>query len=154
VSAIPRTAPLARWRLEGDALAAGLALLAATSAALAVFMAVAPHAFFSSIGPFGAANSHYIRDAATFYGAFAVGQAIAVRRASWRVPVLALTGAQYALHTINHLVDIDAAHPAWTGYFDFFSLLAGTGLIGWLLRAALRRQPPPPPSLTRKEAGP
>jgi hypothetical protein len=141
MNAIPRTASLTRWRVEEDALRAGLAILAATSAGLAIFMAVAPHAFFTAIGPFGSANAHYIRDTATFYGAFAVGQAIAVRAPAWRVPVLALTAAQYGLHTINHLVDIDRAHPAWTGYFDFFSLLAATLLIVWMLRAALRRLP-------------
>ena len=140
MSAIPHTTPLARGRLEEDALRAGLALLAASSAGLAIFMAAAPHSFFSSIGPFGVANAHYIRDTATFYGAFAVGQAIAVRRESWRVPVLAVTVVQYLLHSINHLADIGDAHPAWTGYFDFFSLLGATVLIALLLRAALRRQ--------------
>ena len=141
MSAIPHTGSLARWRLEDDALRVGLGLLGASSAGLAIFMAAAPHAFFTSIGPFGAANAHYIRDTATFYAAFAVGQTIAIRRVAWRVPVLALTVVQYGLHTINHLLDIEKAHPAWTGYFDFFSLLGGTLLIAWLLRAALRRQP-------------
>ena len=141
MNVIPRTGTLARWRLEEDVLRAGLTVLAATSAGLAIFMAAAPHAFFTAIGPFGTANAHYIRDTATFYGAFAVGQAIAVRAPTWRVPVLALTAVQYGLHTINHLVDIDRAHPAWTGYFDFFSLLAATVLIAWMLRAALRQLP-------------
>jgi hypothetical protein len=103
---------------------------------LALLMAASPHDFFKYVGPFGAFNAHYIRDVASFYGAIGIGLAIAVRRSSWRVPVLALTTIQYALHSANHLLDIDKAHPAWTGYFDFFSLAGATVLLGWLWRAA------------------
>ena len=93
-------------------------------------MAIAPHAFYNAIGPFGAYNRHYIRDVATFCGPRrrpGGGRA----RPSWRVPVLAVTTIQFALHSLNHLVDIGNAHPRWTGYFDFFSLArrhAGAGL--------------------------
>jgi len=54
------------------------------------------------------------------------------------VPMLAVTTIQYALHSLNHLVDIDRAHPAWTGYFDFFSLAIATVLLASLWRAAAR----------------
>ena len=64
---------------------------------------------------------------------------IAVRRPSWRVPVLALTTVQFALHSVNHLLDIGNAHPAWTGYFDFFSLAAATVVLAWLWRSRARR---------------
>jgi hypothetical protein len=116
------------------ALVAGLVLFAAYHLGLAVFMAAAPHRFYTAIGPFGAENSHYVRDVATFSAALGVGLAIAVRRVSWRVPVLAITTIQFALHSVNHLVDIGGAHPAWTGYFDFFSLAASSVLLAWLLR--------------------
>jgi len=117
--------------------AVGLASFAAIQLALALFMALSPHGFYEAIGPFGAFNAHYIREVASFYGAIGVGLALAIARSSWRVPVLAVTTLQYALHSVNHLVDIGNAHPAWTGYFDFSSLAAATLLLAWLWRAAL-----------------
>jgi hypothetical protein len=116
---------------------AGLVLLAVYHLALALFMAIAPHAFYKYVGPFGARNDHYIRDTATYNGALAIAFAIALRRASWRVPVLAIAVVQFALHSVNHLLDIGSSHPAWNGYFDFFSLAAATLLLVWLLRAAV-----------------
>jgi hypothetical protein len=110
---------------------------AAYHLALALLMAVAPHAFFTDIGPFGARNDHYIRDVATYNAALGVGFLIAFGKPGWRVPMLAITAVQFALHTINHLVDIGNAHPSWNGYFDFFSLAIATVLLVWLLRLAL-----------------
>ena len=115
---------------------AGVALLAAYSILLALFMAIAPHVFYSAVGPFGVRNDHYIRDTATFSAAIGIGLAVALRRAAWRVPMLTVAAAQFALHSVNHLVDIGRAHPAWTGYFDFFSLTLSTVLIVGLLRLA------------------
>ena len=54
--------------------------------------------------------------------------------------MLTVAAAQFALHSVNHLVDIDGAHPAWTGYFDFFSLAVSTMLIIGLLRLAAADQ--------------
>jgi hypothetical protein len=146
MSAIPHSAAVPRRRrLEAELVRAGLLLLAAVDLGLAVFMAAAPHAFFTSVGPFGSANSHYIRDTATFEAALGFGQAVAVRRIPWRVPVLAMTLLQYGLHAVNHLVDIGRSHPHWTGYFDFFSLLATALLIVWMLRVAMREDRSPRP---------
>jgi hypothetical protein len=103
---------------------------------LAVFMAVAPHAFYEAIGPFGVFNPHYLRDVASFEGAIGVALLIALRRPAWREPVLALTTIQFALHSVNHLVDIGNAHSAWAGYFDFFSLASSSLLLAYLWRAA------------------
>jgi hypothetical protein len=116
----------------------GLIAFAVIQIGLALFMAVSPHAFYTAVGPFGAFNPHYIRDVASFYGAIGIGLVIAVSHHSWRVPVLALTTIQYALHSVNHLIDIGKAHPAWNGYFDFFSLAAATVLLARLWRAAAR----------------
>lgn len=107
---------------------------------LALFMAVSPRAFYEAIGPFGGFNAHYIRDVASFEAALGVGLAIAVRRPSWRVPALALSTVQFALHSVNHLIDVGDAHPAWVGYFDFASLAASTLLLLWLLRLASRER--------------
>jgi hypothetical protein len=145
------SAPLRRASAGADLgsgiLQAGLVAFAAYNLALAIVMAAAPHAFYTAVGPFGARNDHYVRDVATYSAALGVGFAIAIRRDSWRVPVLGLTALQFALHSVNHLLDIDNAHPTWTGYFDFFSLAAATALLAWLLRLALAqaRAPHTPP---------
>ena len=122
-----------------QALLGGLVVFAAYHLALAVFMAVAPHAFFTAVGPFGRYNAHYIRDLASFEAALGFGLLVAIRRPGWRVPVLAIVTAQFALHTINHLLDVEKAHPRWTGWFDFFSLLISSALLAWLWRSAARR---------------
>jgi hypothetical protein len=114
----------------------GVAAFAIVQLALAAFMAISPHGFYTAIGPFGAYNGHYIRDVSTFYGAIGLGLSVAIRRVSWRVPMLALATAQYALHSVNHLLDIARADPPWAGYFDFFSLLGASALLAWLWRAA------------------
>jgi len=138
----PVSVTVASGRSARDArtLEVGLAAFAAFHLITAALMGFAPHFFFSSIGPFGVRNDHYIRDVATFYAAIGGGLAVAVRRARWRVPVLALTTLQFALHAVNHLVDIAGAHPAWAGYFDFFSLAGATLLLAWLLWLALERR--------------
>lgn len=114
----------------------GLILLGVYQLALAIFMAAAPGTFHSAIGPFGSTNDHYLRDLATYNAAFGAGSLIAVRMASWRIPVLALTVIQFALHSVNHLVDIDKADPTWVGYFDFFALALTTAMLVWLLALA------------------
>jgi hypothetical protein len=132
------------WR--ASVVEAGLVVFAAYHLGLAAWMAISPHSFFKAVGGFGTLNAHYIRDTATFEAALGVGLAIAVTRPSWRVPVLAVVAVQFGLHSINHLLDIGNAHPAWTGYFDFFSLAASSALLVWLLFLArqLPREGGPP----------
>jgi len=134
-----------RQSLRADLLTGGLILLGASQLALAIFMAVLPGTFHSSIGPFGSTNDHYLRDLATYNAALGVGALIAVRSASWRIPVLAMTVIQFALHSINHLADIDKADPSWIGYFDFFALALATVQLAWLLALAraIERTPSP-----------
>lgn len=116
----------------------GIAVFAVLQLGLALLMAAGPHEFYTAVGPFGAYNGHYIRDLSTFYAATGVGLLLAIRHIAWRVPMLALMTIQYALHSLNHLLDIGKAHPAWNGYFDFVSLTAATVLLAWLWhRAAL-----------------
>jgi hypothetical protein len=131
-------APAATRRTAPSTLVVGVAAFGVYHLLLAVFMAVAPHAFYTDVGPFGVANAHYIRDVSTYNAALGVAFLLSVTRPSWRTPVLAVTTLQFALHSVNHLIDIGKAHPTWNGYFDFFSLLALTLLLGWLLRLAVR----------------
>jgi hypothetical protein len=126
---------------------AGLIVLAAYNIVLALFMTISPHAFFTSVGPFEEINRHYIRDVATYSAAMGFGFVVAIRRPSWQVPVIAISTVQFGLHTINHLVDASSAHPQWTGWFDFLSLLAGTLLQAWMWRSAARKA-------DRRAAGP
>jgi hypothetical protein len=132
---------------QSPAIVAGLVGFAAVQVALAVFMAAAPHAFYTSIGPFGARNDHYVRDVATYNAALGAGLLIAIRYASWRVPMLAILTIQFALHSINHLIDISGADPAWIGYFDFFALAAATVQLAgltWLAAGRARTSPSNP----------
>lgn len=104
--------------------------------ALGLFMLVAPGTFFEELGPFGTRNDHYIGDVATFEIAFGSALVAAQRMRSWRVPVLALVTLQFALHSINHLIDAGEADPEWIGWLDFAVLTLGTAALGWLLRRA------------------
>jgi hypothetical protein len=116
-----------------------LLLLAGVQLVLGAFLAIAPETFEDAIAPYGSgADSHFLRDIATFYLAVGAALLLAVRRRSWRVPVLFLVALQYALHTVNHLIDIADTDPGWLGPFNFASLLLLTVLTGWVLAGAAR----------------
>ena len=116
-----------------------LLLLAAVQLFLGAFLAIAPSTFEDAIAPYGAgADDHFLRDIATFYLAIGAALLLAVGRRSWRVPVLFLVALQYAVHTVNHLVDIADTDPSWLGPFNFVSLLLLTVLTGWVLAGAAR----------------
>ena len=132
-------------------LEAGIALFAVVYLSQALVMVISPHSFYKSIGGFDSYNPHYLRDVASFAAALGVGLAVSLGRPAWRVPMLAVATVQYGLHTINHLVDIDIAHPKWTGYFDFFPLAASTLALAWLLRTAIARERAPASERDRKE---
>lgn len=88
-----------------------------------LWMAVAPGSFFDAIGPFGARNDHYTRDAATW----SVALGLVCLLAAWRDrrargAVLLFAGVQAALHTVNHVADAGIADPGWVGVFDAVSL--------------------------------
>jgi hypothetical protein len=113
-----------------------LLVFATVQLVLGVLLWVAPGFFHEDIGPFGPRNDHYMGDLATWYLALGAALLVAFRRPSWRVPVLAVTFAQYALHSLNHLIDISEADPSWLGPADFASLLLATAVLGWMLREA------------------
>jgi presenilin-like A22 family membrane protease len=106
---------------------------------LGVLLWVTPGFFYDEIGPFGARNDHYMGDVATFYLALGAAALISVRRESWRVPVLALALIQYALHSLNHLIDIGESDPGWIGPADFASLTLTAALLGWMLQREVAR---------------
>jgi len=106
---------------------------------LGILLWVTPGFFYDEIGPFGARNDHYMGDVATFYLALGAVALVAVRRTSWRVPVLALALVQYALHSLNHLIDIGESDPGWVGPADFASLTLTAVLVAWMLRQEVAR---------------
>jgi heme/copper-type cytochrome/quinol oxidase subunit 4 len=111
-----------------------LTLFAVVQLVLGLLLWLAPGFFFDEIGPYGTRNDHYMGDVATWYLALGAVALVAVQHASWRVPVLALAFVQYALHSLNHLIDIGEAEPSWLGPFNFASLLLTTILLAWMLR--------------------
>ena len=123
---------------RASGLRAGLLALAATQLVLGLWLALAPGAFYDALAGFGARNDHFLRDNATYYLASAPVLAVAAYRASWRAPVLALVGLQYALHALNHLVDVGGSDPSWVGPFDLVSLVVVTVVMGVMFRASLR----------------
>jgi hypothetical protein len=121
-----------------------LFLLAAVQLLLGAFLVIGPGAFEDKLAPYGSgAEDHFLRDIGTFYLAMGAALLMSVRRPSWRVPVLFGVAAQYALHTINHLIDVGGTDPGWLGPFNFISLLLLTVLTGWVLTGAARMRERP-----------
>ena len=100
---------------------------------------LAPGFFFEQIGPYGTQNDHYMGDLATWYLASGAALAAAVTRPAWRVPVLFLVAVQYALHSVNHLIDVGETDPGWLGPFNLVSLALATVLLVWMLWEAATR---------------
>jgi hypothetical protein len=116
----------------------GLAAFALINIILGLWAAVDPRGFYDALGPFGAYNDHYIRDAvAAMQGSLGVAMAIAVARRSWRVGVLGYATLHFLFHTVNHLVDIGDAHPKSAGVLDFVTLGIGAATLGWLFARAV-----------------
>jgi hypothetical protein len=111
-----------------------LIAFAVVQVVIGLLLWLTPGFFFDEIGPYGARNDHYMGDVATWYLASGVAVLVAVRRPAWRVPVLFLVAVQYAMHSLNHLLDVGEAHPGWLGPANLVSLLLATVLLGWMLR--------------------
>ena len=117
-----------------------LGLFAVTQLAVGLWLAISPGTFFEEIGPFGVRNDHYLGDLSTFYVALGVAGLVAIRRPGWRVPVLAFATLEYALHAINHLVDVGEAEPDWNGPATLAAVTASAALYGWMLWVASREE--------------
>jgi UPF0716 family protein affecting phage T7 exclusion len=112
-----------------------LTVFAAVQVLIGALLWLTPGFFYDEIGPYGVRNDDYMGDVATWYLALGAAAFLAVRRVGWRVPVLAMAFIQYALHSLNHLIDVGDADPGWLGPANFVSLLLATLLLGWMLRA-------------------
>jgi hypothetical protein len=125
---------------HASALRAGVLALAGVQLVQGLLLALAPGAFYDAVADFGPRNDHDLRDMSAFYLASAAVLAAAASRPSWRAPALALVGLQFALHTLNHVVDVGDSDPPWVGPFDVVSLAVGALVIGALYRAAARAE--------------
>jgi hypothetical protein len=117
-----------------------LQVLAGVQLATGLWLAIAPGNFAHNVAPFGPVDHHFLRDIATAYLAMGAALWLSAGRPSWRVPVLFLVTLQYAIHTLNHLLDIGGTDPAWKGYFNFVSLAFLTVALGYVLAAAARAE--------------
>jgi hypothetical protein len=108
--------------------------IAAVNLAIGLYAGIAPASFFNHVGDYGARNTHYVGDVASFYLAAGLGLLVAAARPSWRVPLLAVVALWWALHALNHLVDIGQASSDAKGVRD--TILIGLGAaaiayVGW-----------------------
>jgi hypothetical protein len=116
-----------------------LIVFAVVQIVLGLLLWLTPGFFHDEIGPYGPRNDHYMGDVATWYLALGGVTLVAVRQFSWRVPVLAFAFAQYALHSLNHLIDVSEADPSWLGPFNLLSLVLATALLAWMLQSERRQ---------------
>jgi hypothetical protein len=112
-----------------------LAIFGLAQLVLGLLLWLTPGFFFDEIGPYGARNDHYMGDLATWYLALGAVALVAVRHAAWRLPVLVLAFIQYALHSVNHLIDVGEADPEWLGPANLASLVLTCVLLGWMVQA-------------------
>lgn len=117
-----------------------LAAFAVIQIVLGLLLWLTPGWFYEEVGPYGVRNDHYMGDMATWYLALGGVALASIKRVSWRVPVLVLAFAQYALHSLNHLIDIGQADPSWLGPANLVSLVLATVLLGLMLQAERRRE--------------
>jgi hypothetical protein len=127
------------WSLPGaDPAGLLLGFLGLYLIAVSLLMLVSPGTFFNEIAPFGIQNDHYIRDGASFQLALGVLALFAVREPALRPVALVVITLQFVIHTVNHLVDINATDHAWLGPADFIALALMSALAILLLRESRR----------------
>ena len=115
-----------------------LVVFAVVQLVIGVLLWAAPGFFFEEIGPYGTRNDHYMGDVASWYLALGAAALIAVSKPTWRVPILGLAFTQYALHSLNHLIDVGEADPSWLGPANLISLVLTTILLAWMLNVQRR----------------
>lgn len=126
--------------MTARALTVLIAVFAAAQLLLGLGLWATPGFFHDEIGPYGPRNDHYMGDLATFYLAQGAVTLAAVWIVSWRVPLIAFALLQYALHSVNHLIDVGEADPEWLGPANFVAIALTTALLAWMLATARREE--------------
>ena len=115
MAAAPATPGAARARSHTDIVAITLLLVAAGHLLPGILAVVSPNGFYESIASYPPENGHFIRDLGSWQIATGLLALVAWRRPSFRAPVLGILAVQFALHTLSHVIDVDATEPAWQG---------------------------------------
>jgi hypothetical protein len=110
-----------------------LIIFVVTQLVTGLLLWITPGFFYEEIGPFGPRNDHYMGDLATFYLALGAVGLVSLRHVAWRVPVLTFAVIAYALHSLNHLIDVSEADPSWVGPADLILISLSTLLLAWML---------------------
>jgi hypothetical protein len=105
-----------------------------------MFMMVAPDVFFDSLGAFGARNDHYIFDNASFELPLGLLLLAALRRPTWRVPVLAFATLHWGLHALSHILDTHHHDGTGVGLLEFAGLAIATVFLAIALRYSVIEQ--------------
>ena len=109
----------------------------------ALWIVIAPHSFFSHVGPFGTYNGHYLGDAAAFQAGIAIPLIAAARYEALRAGGLAVAFAAVSFHAINHWIDVNAANGSSNADVTDAVLLTILALLTIApLQAALRKDTP------------
>jgi len=125
--------------MSEQSLRIGLFVFGAINLALGIVMMLAPGFFFDNIGSYGARNDHFIGDLGSFNIAIGAGLFYAIRRPSWRAPLLYVSAAWYGLHALNHLFTIgDDNKGDGRGIADTVVLAIGAAALFYLARVAER----------------
>ena len=119
----------------------GLIFFGALNLVTGALLLFAPDYFFDHIGPYGVENEHYLGDAGAFYLAIGSGLLVAVRRPSWRVPLLFVSALWFGVHAINHLFDIGENNRSESrGIGDTVLIALGAAALAYMARAATRTE--------------
>ena len=116
----------------------GIGVLGGLQLATGLALTLIPGTFYDAVAAFGVRNDHFLRDYGTYYLASGLALLLSISRPSWRVPILFVVTVQYALHALNHLVDIGNSDPGWLGLFDFITLAGLTAVLGYFLHATAK----------------
>jgi hypothetical protein len=114
----------------------------AAHVAFGAVMLFAPGPFYDGLAAFPPRSDHFIRDVGAFSVALGLALAAAARRPAWRGPVLFVAVVQYAIHTANHLYDVNRPVEGWVGPVNAALVAAGLVLLAVLAWAARRRRRP------------
>jgi hypothetical protein len=98
-----------------------------------------PGTFYEAIGPYPPENGHFIKDLGSWQIALGVAGLLALRRPSWRTPMLGILALQFGLHTVSHVIDVDRADPSWQGPAALVLMALGFVVTGGLFLRERRR---------------
>lgn len=113
-----------------------IATLGGIFTGLGIWAALGSGSFSRTLADFGPRNDHLVHDLGAASIAIGVGLLLAVRRVSWRTPVLVVAALWNGLHAVSHLVDLTKARSLAVGVGEAVLLVAGTVLLGYLAAAS------------------